>query len=306
MSKLLFGGIILIICLLGGTYLMIGDSFKFGEDMINNLTLLGAFCVITITVFVSLKYVNQMKNDKANGELSEHTWDGIGEYKNDIPTGWGILFIGTILWLWVYFLFLWPTNEFSQIGQYNDEVKAYNAKFEDKFKNLSDEEKLVDMGQSLYLVNCAVCHGVDAEGIDGKAANLTHRISAKSVEHVIRNGANNFEQDFPGGMPMGLLWEEKDIKQVSEYVGNGFKGPQPEGWQNCTACHGNSGAGSNPMFISDGETAPNLREFTDSMMRTVLVHGKKGAIGVMPSFDGRLNDTQMKALAHYIRSIQGE
>ncbi len=32
------------------------------------------------------------------------------------------------------------------------------------------------MGQSIFLVQCAPCHGVDAEGIDGKAQDLTKRI----------------------------------------------------------------------------------------------------------------------------------
>ena len=32
-------------------------------------------------------------------------------------------------------------------------------------------------------------------------------------------------------------------------------------------------------------------------------NGKKSAIGTMPNFDGRLNETQEKALATYLRSI---
>ncbi len=46
--------------------------------------MLGAISILTITVFVALKYVNQIKNDTASGELAEERWDGIGEYKNDI------------------------------------------------------------------------------------------------------------------------------------------------------------------------------------------------------------------------------
>jgi cytochrome c oxidase cbb3-type subunit 3 len=35
----------------------------------------------------------------------------------------------------------------------------------------------------------------------------------------------------------------------------------------------------------------------------VLKHGKKGMIGTMPSFEGRLSETQDKAVATYLRSI---
>jgi hypothetical protein len=71
---MVIGGIILIIALLAGTYFAAGDAFN-GDDYINSLTMLGAVAIITITVFVALKYYNQMKNDKAGGELSEERWD---------------------------------------------------------------------------------------------------------------------------------------------------------------------------------------------------------------------------------------
>lgn len=49
--------------------------------------------------------------------------------------------------------------------------------------------------------------------------------------------------------------------------------------------------------------APNIRAYDDALVMAVLKDGKKGAIGSMPSFSGRLNETQEKALASYLRSI---
>ncbi len=72
--------------------------------------MLGAVAIIVITVFVALKYVNQMKNDTASGELKEESWDGIGEYTNNVPTGWAIAFIGTIIWMYLVFC-LWLSNQ---------------------------------------------------------------------------------------------------------------------------------------------------------------------------------------------------
>ena len=169
MKSMVIGGIILIIALLGATYFVAGDAFN-SDDYINSLTMLGAVAIITITVFVSLKYVNQMKNDTASGELAEEKWDGIGEYRNAVPTGWALAFIGTIIWMFWYMTIGYPINGFSQIGQWNEETLEYNAKFEKKWENPSSET-LKAMGQSTFLVQCAPCHGVDAEGIDGKAQN---------------------------------------------------------------------------------------------------------------------------------------
>jgi len=291
---MVIGGIILIIALLAGTYFVAGDAFN-SDDYINSLTMLGAVAIITITVFVALKYVNQIKNDTASGELAEEKWDGIGEYKNPIPSGWGLAFIGTIIWLFWYWTIGYPTNGFSQIGQWNEEVNDYNAKFASKWENPS-EETLVAMGQSVFLVQCAPCHGVDAEGINGKAQDLTQRMSKDSVEYVIKNGSNNLKTVYPGGMPPMMLTEQADIDAVSAYVAGGLKGEQPAAFGVCAGCHGPDGAGI-------AYVGPNIKNYDDALVSAVLENGKKGNIGIMPSFKGRLNPTQEKAVASYIRSL---
>ena len=294
MKSMVIGGIILIIALMAGTYFMAGDSFALGEDYINDLTMLGGIAIIGITVFVALKYVNQIKNDTATGELKEENWDGIGEYGNNIPTGWGLMFIGTIIWMMWYFFVGYPTNQFSQIGQYNEETLDYQAKFESKWNNISHDD-LVGMGQSVFLVQCAPCHGIDAEGIDGKAQDLTKRISKESVLDVINNGANNFKTDFPGGMPAGMA-SGQDAIDIAEYVAGGLKGDAPASFTACSSCHGENGEGMDYV-------APNIKSYGDKVVASILKDGKKSIIGEMPSFDGRLSETQVKAVANYLRSI---
>jgi cytochrome c oxidase cbb3-type subunit 3 len=291
---MVIGGIILIIALLAGTYFVAGDAFN-GDDYINSLTMLGAAAIITITVFTALKYVNQMKNDTASGDLAEEKWDGIGEYRNPVPTGWAIAFIGTILWMFWYFTIGYPINSFSQVGQWNEETLNYNAKFEKKWENPS-EETLKAMGESTFLVQCAPCHGIDAEGIGGKAHNLTKRISKEQVVHVIKNGANSLKTAYPAGMPPMMLTEDADIEEVSAYVAGGFKGEQPAMYAVCAGCHGIDGNGMEYV-------APNIRAYDDALVTAVLKDGKKSSIGAMPSFAGRLNETQEKALAAYLRSL---
>ncbi len=294
MKSMVIGGIILIIALIAGTYFVAGDAFD-TDDYINSLTFLGAIAIITITVFVILKYVNQIKNDTASGELSDEKWDGIGEYKNPIPSGWGLAFIGVIVWMLWYWTIGYPTNGFSQIGQWNEEVNDYNAKFASKWENPSNET-LIAMGESTFLVQCSPCHGVDGEGIQGKAQNLTKRIAKDQVEYIIKNGANNFKTAYPGGMPPMMLTEQADIDAVSTYVAGGFKGEQPAAFGVCAGCHGADGKGI--AFVG-----PNIAEYDEALVVATLTDGKKGSIGIMPNFKGRLNLTQEKALAAYIKSL---
>jgi cytochrome c oxidase cbb3-type subunit 3 len=296
MKSMVIGGIILIIALMAGTYYMVGDSFQLGEDYVNDLTMLGAIAIIGITVFVALKYINQIKNDTATGELAEENWDDIGEYKNNIPVGWGIMFLATIIWQFWYWFIGYPTNQFSQVGQWNEETKQYQSKFESKWSKISDED-LRNMGESVFLVQCAPCHGVTAEGIEGKAQDLTKRISKESVLYTIEHGANNFKSVYPGGMPAGMA-SGADAQAIAEYVAGGFKGEAPSGWATCAGCHGD-GTGI-PMV------GPNLKTYTNDLVKTVLYNGKKSSIGTMPKFGKRLSDTQIKAVATYLRSIGGE
>ena len=293
MKSMVIGGIILIISLMAGTYIVAGDAF-ISDDYINSLTMLGAIAILTITVFVALKYVNQMKNDTASGDLAEEKWDGIGEYKNPVPTGWGLAFIGTIVWAIWYMTVGYPTAGFSQIGQWNEETLEYNSKFASKWENPTNDD-LVAMGESIFLVQCAPCHGVDAEGIDGKAQDLTKRILKSSVEYVIKNGANNFASAYPGGMPAGMA-SGADVSVIADYVAGGFKGEQPAAYATCAGCHGADGKGL-------AYVGPNILEYDDAVMTAVLQDGKKANIGIMPNFKGRLNATQERAIASYIRSL---
>jgi len=312
MKSMVIGGIILIIALMTGTYFMAGDSFALGEDYINDLTMLGGVAIIGITVFVALKYVNQIKNDTATGDLKEDNWDGIGEYTNNIPTGWGLMLIGTIIWAMWYMFVGYPTNQFSQIGQYNEETLEYQAKFESKWNDISQDD-LIGMGQSVFLVQCAPCHGIDAEGIDGKAQDLSKRISADSVKEVILKGSAAIGSNpagnlgyMMGAMPdknglfnanSGAMISDEEIETVSKYVANGMKGAGADIFVGaCSSCHGVDGKGMSGM-------APNLTSYDDTIVASVLKHGKKSNIGQMPSFDGRLSETQVKAVANYLRSI---
>ena len=218
MKSMVIGGIILIVALMAGTYFVAGDSFVLGEDYINDLTMLAGIAILGITTFTALKYINQIKNDTAEGELAEENWDGIGEYQNSIPSGWGLMFVGTIVWALWYMFVGYPTNQFSQIGQYNEETLEYNAKFESKWSDISGDN-LVNMGESVFLVQCAPCHGADAEGIDGKAQNLTVPMYASYGIAGLSASIQYGKKGDIGQMPaFANRLTETQIKAVAAYI----------------------------------------------------------------------------------------
>jgi len=268
------------------------------SDNINLIALAAAVIIVILTIGVAGKYIKQMKTDEATGELAEDNWDGIGEYKNELPIGWSVSFLLTIIWAIWYWLSGYPLNAYSQIGEYNGEVKELNKKFIEKYKD-ADEETLKKMGKNLFLVQCAPCHGYDGMGMNGKAQDFTSRMSKEQVLAVIKNGQHQLK--YPGGaMPANMLSGEA-AEKVAEYVANGMQGKAPAEFATCAGCHGTDGKGM-------GGTFPNIKEYDETLVKHVLANGKKGIIGQMPAFnDGRLTDIQKKALALYIQSLnQGE
>lgn len=307
MNKTVLAAIIVTIAMLGFTYIAVGSAGGMGGegDWVNKLAVLGAVVLVIVTSFVVTKYVRQMQNDRAGGKLADENWDGIGEYKNELPFGWAVIFLGLNIWAIWYFLAGYPVNAYSQIGEYNEEVAAHDTKFEAEHANM-DEETLKEMGGSVFIVQCAPCHGLQADGIDGKAANLNVRLEEKTIKHVINNGSNN--QLLGMEMPMpdrnglmnantGALITDAEIDAVAKYVAGGLKGT--EGADvfagTCAACHGADGKGIDMV-------GPSLADYNPTLVANVLKHGKKGAIGAMPAFNN-LTEVQVKALGAYVTGL---
>lgn len=276
------------------------------SDSVNMLAIIGAVMIIIVTFIVAGKYIKQMKTDTASGELADDNWDGIGEYKNPLPMGWSIMFIILIIWAGWYMLVGYPVNGYSQIGDYNEQVQNYNAKFESEWANPS-QETLLGMGESVFTVSCAPCHGLTADGLNGKAANLTKWGTESAIVDTILHGSKGLGYPL-GDMPAGLL-DEQSAKAVAAYVAKEVSAikstSNPELvetgralWATCAACHGEDGKGMS------GNT-PSLASYGSSeFVVDVLNRGKKGFIGHMPTFSkSTLSDVQKRAVGTYISSL---
>ena len=281
----------------------------FGSDLVALLGGLGFFVVVVATAYVVGVYVKRMKESgEASAPLAEENWDGIREYKNDVPTGWFAIFFMLNIWAGWYWLAGYPVNAYSQIGEYNEEVKAHNSKFEAKYSS-ADVGTLKAMGESVFLAQCAQCHGQTGDGMNGKAADLSKWGNEEGIVATIKSGAKGLS--FPmGEMPAGLA-DEAAAKKIATYVMGELSAAKKGGdaaviaegkaayAASCASCHGEDGKGMNGM-------APDLTTYGTPKFtaETVLVKGKKGHIGSMPSFEksGLLNKTQFMAVATYIDS----
>ncbi len=284
------------------------------SDSVNQITLIGAAVILIITIYVVGFYLKKMKDAKADGELTEHDWDGIKEFKNNIPVGWLVIFMCMIVWAIWYIFFGYPLKSFSQIGQYNQEIADNNKKFEKQWAGLSQEDK-INMGEGLFLVQCSQCHGINAEGIDGKAQNLRKWGKEEGIVATIMQGSKGL--NYVGGeMPPMLVATEQEAKQVAAYVMKTYSPSKASKASEsdieagkaiyesvCATCHGADGTGN----ANDVEGfASNLTTYGSyEHVSHILSSGKKGFIGQMPSFGyANFNDIQIQALAAYIHSLK--
>lgn len=337
MKKLWIIGIALIIVLMAGTYIVAGHMI--GDDIVNLLALAGAGSIVVISVFVVLKYVKQMQEDTATGELLEDDWDGVREYNNDLPFGWAVSMVGLMVWGMWYMLSGYPLGSYSQVGEYNEDVAVATAKAAVSFEKMTDTQKL-KMGQGVFSVQCAPCHGLQGKGQENYATgeltaeNLTERKMSKTyVEKIIREGSTQIGYD--GGMPPLMLSDDAEIATVSEYISNGFKDEDGSTAGKdlfasaCSSCHGaalpkgiqgyksygdkpdsdttgvegysDNCLGEDCLGQGSAGVAPSLKGYNSCLVNNLLRHGmKKGEIGTMPAYGDMLSLPQIEALSAYV------
>lgn len=277
------------------------------NDNMMLLSALGAIVILVLTAFIVSTYFNKIKHSKADGVLTEESWDGIKEFKNDVPVGWAACFLCVIIWgLWYIFVG-YPLNAYSQIGEYNREVDKHNREYQQKWASLSNAE-LTTMGDNIFSVQCSQCHGFDKTGMNGKAADLTKWGRTDYIVKVILEGSEGLGYTGVAMPPIPITKDE--AKNVADFVMSSLseakipanadsiaKGKEIYSAQ-CVACHGEDGKGVTPGF------APDLTTYgTVKFLQQVLKRGKDGHIGRMPSFDyANFSEYQEKALNNFILS----
>jgi cytochrome c oxidase cbb3-type subunit 3 len=292
------------------------------------ITIITLVSIIGTWVFLKSQTTRKLApGEKA--ELMEHTWDGdLQDLNNPLPRWWLGLFYGTLIFALAY-LALWPglgnfagVLKWTQISEYEDEVKAAEAKFQPVYAGFMQQDIATvaaspdarAIGKNLFLTYCSQCHGSDAAGARG-FPNLTdsdwlYGGDPDTIKATITDGR-------AGVMPaLGEALGPQGMKEVAHYVLSLSGRKHDAGLaaagnakfaENCAACHMPDGTGMAAMG------APNL---TDKVW---LYGGSEGAIietiakgrnGVMPSMVQTLGttsnkDAKLHLLTAYVYGLGG-
>lgn len=260
-------------------------------------------------------------------ELIEHTWDeDLQDFNNPLPRWWLGLFYGTLVFALAY-LALWPglgnfsgLLKWTQLGEYETEVKAAEAKFQPVYARFLQQDVATvaadpearNIGRNLFLTYCSQCHGSDAAGARGYP-NLTDNDwlyggDHESIRTTIAEGRNAM-------MPaLGEALGPEGTREVAHYVMS-LSGREhnaalaaagkPKFEENCAACHMPDGTGMQAMG------APNLTDkvwLYGGSEAAIIESIAKGRNGVMPGMAQTLGttsnkDAKLHLLTAYVYSL---
>lgn len=133
-------------------------------------------------------------------EIKGHSYDGITEYDNPLPTWWLATFMATIIFSFLYFVHY----ELGGGATLKDELKVSMKELEslkpaatvveseeDLQKSLKDPN-LMNLGMASFQSKCAACHGPELQGLIGPNLTDKHWIYGKGhlqdIVTVIRKG----------------------------------------------------------------------------------------------------------------------
>lgn len=164
-----------------------------------------------------------------------------------------------------------------------------------------------DNPATLYLQNCASCHGPSGEGTALGPSLIG--VGKASVDFYLRTGRMPLGE--PGQQPRRQKprFDDAQIRALVDYVGRWGNGPDiPEvgtngdvrrGWElytaNCAACHAATGAGN---AVGGGFVAVGLGHARDLEVAEATIAGP----GVMPKFSFSQDDRD--AIIAYVRYLR--
>ena len=283
----------------------------------------------------------ETEHDKEVGNTG-HEWDGIKELNNPLPRWWLWCFYLTIIWGVGYTIAYpaWPmineatagvlgystraevAEEIAAVEEANGPINATLVAAE--LTEVRDDPELMQYatssGAAVFRTWCAQCHGSGGAGVQASGyPNLldddwlwggTIEDIHLTIAHGIRN-EEDLDSRYSEMPAFGEILEEQEILSVVQYVQSLSGTPEDATLaaggeevylDNCSSCHGEEGLGD----IYQG--APNLADAiwlyggdTETLIETVTY----SRFGVMPPWQGRLSEAEVRAVALYVHSRGG-
>ncbi|HMS95420.1 MAG: cytochrome-c oxidase, cbb3-type subunit III [Tabrizicola sp.] len=286
-----------------------------------------------------------LKKEPRQVETTGHKWDGIEEWNNPLPRWWVWVFYATIVWGIGYTVAYpaWPlltgatpgliggntrldvAAEIAAVDKANEGVKTKLVAAD--LNAIGADPELAayaeNAGAAVFRTNCATCHGSGAAGFEGKGyPNLldddwlwggTMEDIHLTITHGIRNttDADARYSEMPKFGVDGIL-DETQIAQVAEHV-LALSGQEHDAAAAAAGATVYVDAGCNGCHMDDGtgdraQGAPNLTDaiwLYGGSREKIIETVTKARFGVMPNWNTRLSEDEIRAVAFYVHGRGG-
>jgi len=280
------------------------SGFWSGWIIVLTLFSLAGLAWLTISVYFS--------KEEEHGEV-EPVWDNdLREGSVAPPMWWFWMLFGALVFSLIY-LMLFPglgnysgLLNWSQGSRVAESFETFDESFlaeRERISQLSLAElqndiNLMETADRIFTRECAACHGIDGRGQAALFPNL------HDVDWQWGSNPEQIEQSIRGGrqaqmIAWGAILGDDGVDRVAEYVQiigepSADSHPGKAAYeQNCTVCHGLDGAG-NALF-----GAPRINDdiwLYGGDLDTLKTTLRQGRFGIMPAFDARLDNFQIKLL----------
>lgn len=274
-------------------------------------------------------------------ETTGHEWDGIKELNNPLPAWWLWVFYVSIAFSVVYWILMpsWPlvssyttgllgASDRANVEESLADLTARRGPAWVRMATTPIDQILTDpelrafaerAGASAFGDNCAGCHGTGGGGLVGYP-NLNDDVWLwggsltdihTSILHGVRNESPDSRKSQMPAFGREGTFDRAQVGQMVEFVlslsglehdAAAAAAAAPLYAEHCAVCHGDTGQGMREVG------APNLtdREWLyGSERQTVFETIWSSRQGVMPGWQGRLDDATINALTVYVHSRGG-
>ena len=267
-----------------------------------------------------------LKNSKEE-EVTDtgHVWDGdLRELNNPIPRWWIIMYLAFCAFGLGYLVLFPGLGGYPGLLNYTTaqeveraqekhiaSVRPLYAKFDDMtIPQIAVNAEAQQIGQRLFLNNCAQCHGSDAKG-SPSFPNLVEGDSQwgdtpEDIEHTIVYGRHGVMPAFTGVIDAGQAADAAQyVRSLSGLAHNqlaSIKGQRVYMAQ-CAACHGAEGKGNKMLG------APNLTDgvwLYGSSENRIVEAIMQGRNNQMPPQGGHLTPEQVRMLTAWVWGLSNK
>jgi cytochrome c oxidase cbb3-type subunit 3 len=276
----------------------------------------GWIAVVTIVSLIGLGWLVfsvYFSPDTEHEETEGPVWDSnLREGSHPAPMWWFWLILALMVFSVIY-LMLYPglgsyqgALKWSQGGRLNESLAQYEAEFggvrkliaQAEIETLQADAAIMASAQRVFDRNCAVCHGYDAAGQALYFPDLTDGEwqwggSQAQIEQSIRSGRNAVMVGWEAVLGADGVDQVADFMTVLGTDAAAGHPAQTQYNQFCIACHGPDGSGNAvlgaPSLVDDVWLYGNGAE---ALVHSIAI----GRAGIMPAFEDRLDDTQIRML----------